>query len=400
MQVYTTNMHSNLFYILEVAFLLFGILVACQVFTNAIENLGDKLNLNHEFTGSILAAVGTALPETILPLVAIYMASQGIGGAEAKNDIAIGAIIGAPFMLTTLAIFLLGLSIFVNRKKRAEVFSRRFPDRDPKDSEYLMVNSNHLKRDLIFFLVTFGLSVSATFLSTSYINQLINYLCTKEWGVKIISLFQLEAMPNACIDDLGNGLRIAFVIVILLSYVFYIIRTYQASAEEIGDEEDETPELYMTLYTKLPDSLLTVIIQTLIGLAGIIYFAHDFVKAIEHVSEAINISPLVLSLIISPVATELPEKVNSWIWSSEGKDTLAMGNLSGAMVFQSAIPCSIGILLTPWYLDRVVFLCVSLAIIAASILLIKVLTKGKISYQTLLFTGSLYLVYLLMIFRI
>lgn len=393
-------MLSNLTYWLEIAFLLFGILVSCQVFTNAIENLGEKLGLNHEFTGSILAAVGTALPETILPLVAIYMASQGITGAESKSDIAIGAIIGAPFMLTTLAMLLLGISIYVHRKQRAVVFSRKYPDRNPKDSEYLMVNAAHLKRDLIFFLVTFGISISATFLATNYINEFINYLCTKEWGIELISLFQVGGIPNACIDDFGYGLKIVFALVIIGSYIFYIIRTYKASANEIGDEEDETPELYLQTYTKLPSNITTVIIQTLIGLGGIIYFAHDFVNAIDHISEAINMSPLVLSLIISPIATELPEKVNSWIWSSQGKDTLAMGNLTGAMVFQSAIPCIIGILLTPWALTRVSFLCIILSFIAATILLIKVLTKGRISYQTLLFTGSLYIVYLLMIFRI
>ena len=113
-------MHSDIFYSIEIIFMLFGILVACQVFTNAIENLGEKLNLGHEFTGSVLAAVGTALPETLLPLVAIFLASQNADSAAAKHDIAIGAIVGAPFMLATLAFFLLGLSIYVHQKQRKQ----------------------------------------------------------------------------------------------------------------------------------------------------------------------------------------------------------------------------------------------------------------------------------------
>jgi Ca2+/Na+ antiporter len=295
---------------------------------------------------------------------------------------------------------LLGISIFVHKKQREAVFSKKYIDRKPEDARYLMVNANHLKRDLIFFLITFGISISATFVASNYITQLINYLCTQEWGVRLISLFQLEAIPNACYEDFGYGMKIFFALLILLSYVTYIVFTYRASKEEIGEEEEEPPLLYLTKYFKLPDKIFTVTIQTLIGLAGIIYFAHDFVKAIEHVAEHANISPLVLSLIIAPVATELPEKVNSWIWSSEGKDTLAMGNLSGAMVFQSAIPCMIGVLLTPWILTKVVFICVSLSVISALILLTKLYTKGRISDMTLMFTGSLYFVYLLMIFRI
>ena len=47
---------------------------------------------------------------------------------------------------------------------------------------------------------------------------------------------------------------------------------------------------------------------------------------------------VLLALVIAPIATELPEKFNSVIWVRQGKDTLAMGNITGAMVFQSTIP--------------------------------------------------------------
>jgi cation:H+ antiporter len=102
-------------------------------------------------------------------------------------------------------------------------------------------------------------------------------------------------------------------------------------------------------------------------------------------------------LIISPIATELPEKVNSWIWSSEGKDTLAMGNLSGAMVFQSAIPSMIGVMLTPWILNESVLICAGLSIASALILLSVIQIQKKINYKVLLGAGSLYIVYLIYI---
>ena len=53
----------------------------------------------------------------------------------------------------------------------------------------------------------------------------------------------------------------------------------------------------------------------------------------------------VLALVLAPLATELPEKFNSLIWVRQNKDTLAMGNITGAMVFQSCIPTAIGIIL-------------------------------------------------------
>lgn len=383
-------------YWLEIAFLLFGILAACQVFTNAIENLGDALNLNHEFTGSILAAVGTALPETILPLVAIYMASHSAAtGIAAKNDIAIGAIIGAPFMLATLAMFLLGLSIFTHQKQRAA----KFPNRNHLD---LQVNTDHLRRDLVYFLITFSAALGATFLASHYVSSFVDYLCTQEWGVRLLGMLHMHnyvEVPVACFDDLSGILKTATALVIGSCYVVYVVQSYKNASKEIGDEEGETPELYLNkIFAKRLNHLTAVVIQTVIGLAGIIYFAHHFVQSIEHLATVFSISPLVLSLIISPVATELPEKVNSWLWSAEGKDTLAMGNLSGAMVFQSAIPCMIGVMLTPWVLNGTVLLCSSLSIASSLILLATIQFYKRVNYKVLLGVGSLYLVYLIFVF--
>src|SRR6185436_15407887 len=70
-------------------------------FTNAVEWLGQRMNLGAGAVGALLAAVGTALPESVIPIVALL----GGGGQEA-TDIAIGAIIGAPFLLGTLAMLL------------------------------------------------------------------------------------------------------------------------------------------------------------------------------------------------------------------------------------------------------------------------------------------------------
>jgi len=77
---------------------LLAILVSCYIFVNAVECLGDAFNLHQGIVGSILAAIGTALPETIIPILAILF-SRSAG----SHDVGIGAIAGAPFMLSTLA---------------------------------------------------------------------------------------------------------------------------------------------------------------------------------------------------------------------------------------------------------------------------------------------------------
>src|SRR5688500_6469097 len=103
---------------LELGVALVVILVAAELFTNGIEWFGHKLNLAEGAVGSVLAAVGTALPETMIPLVAILFAGTG-ADAGAGHEIGVGAILGAPFMLSTLAMFVTGLGvIFYARRRR------------------------------------------------------------------------------------------------------------------------------------------------------------------------------------------------------------------------------------------------------------------------------------------
>jgi len=89
-----------------------------------------------------------------------------------------------------------------------------------------------------------------------------------------------------------------------------------------------------------------------------------FVGSVQVVAIGLGVPVLILSLIITPVATELPEKFNSIIWVSRGKDTLALGNITGAMVFQSSIIPALGILFTEWKLEPVALLSAALALAA------------------------------------
>ena len=59
--------------ILVIAFLI--ILAGAELFTNGIEWFGRKLELAEGAVGSVLAAVGTALPETMIPIIAILFAT-------------------------------------------------------------------------------------------------------------------------------------------------------------------------------------------------------------------------------------------------------------------------------------------------------------------------------------
>src|SRR3954449_2147789 len=90
------------------------ILAGALLFTNAVEWLGHRLDLGEGAVGSLLAAVGTAMPETLIPIVAV------IGAEPGSDGVAIGAIIGAPFLLATIAMVVVGLSALGYRGRRSQ----------------------------------------------------------------------------------------------------------------------------------------------------------------------------------------------------------------------------------------------------------------------------------------
>src|SRR5512147_2745672 len=115
------------------------ILIGCELFTNGVEWAGKKLKLTKSAVGSILAAIGTALPETILPLIAILLLA-----GDAGTDIGTGSILGSPFTLSTIALFLCGLTAFLLAKDKA--------------TGVVHVNGKMVRNNLRFFILAYGIA--------------------------------------------------------------------------------------------------------------------------------------------------------------------------------------------------------------------------------------------------
>ncbi len=123
--------------------------------------------------------------------------------------------------------------------------------------------------------------------------------------------------------------------------------------------------------------------------------AKGFIHGVEGVSALLGISALLLSLLIIPIATELPEKVNSILWIRRGKDTLAFGNITGAMVFQGTLLPAIGIMLTPWQPRIEVLTGILVTLFAAGWMRLHA-RHGGLPVWTLLLNGVLYIGYLVL----
>lgn len=315
------------------------ILIGAELFTNGVEWLGYKLNLGAGAVGSVLAAVGTALPETMVPIIAIV---GGGGAAASQNEVGIGAILGAPFMLATLAMFISGLA--------ALLFRHNFRP--------LLLDARVVRRDLSFFLVVYTVAVLTSFL------------------------------PH-------HSLKVIAAVFLVGAYIYYVMRTFRSNHEESGHQE--LPPLYLGKPVRKSHSpgMGLVLGQLALALAAIVFGAHEFVAGVESLAAATGVPVFVLALIITPIATELPEKFNSVLWIHRGKDTLAIGNITGAMVFQSSIIPAIGILLTPWQLNRLAILSVILALISALFPYLSARRKGVVFPAQMLLGGLFYIVFII-----
>jgi len=138
-------------------------------------------------------------------------------------------------------------------------------------------------------------------------------------------------------------------------------------------------------------------LQIAVALALMVFGAHIFVQNLSVVSLSFGMSPLLFALLVAPIATELPEKFNSVTWTLKGKDTLAIGNMTGAMVFQSTFPVSVGLLFTPWRVEGMALVSAALALLSAAIVLSVVASGRKISPLVMMVGGVFYFVYALVV---
>jgi cation:H+ antiporter len=298
-----------------------AVLGGALLFTNAVEWAGTRLGLGVGAVGTILAAVSTALPESVIPVVAVVR-----GDADA-DDVAVGAILGAPFMLATVAMALIGLAALGFSRRRTQGSRLRLP-------------RGVVRRDLVFFLVLMSVTLVL--------------------GLGTPELLRYAAAP-----------------LLVLTYGGYVVLTVRRAGAAQPDEE--LPALIADPTKEDPPASAAIALQFVVGLGLIVGGAHLIVDELIAIAERIDVSPLVLALLVAPLATELPEKANSVLWIREGKDALAVGNVTGAMVFQSTLPVAIGVAFTSWELDRFALLAGVVALAGGAVALYSVDVRARLA---------------------
>jgi cation:H+ antiporter len=313
-----------------------AIYLACEYFVNGIEWLGQKLNFGATATGTILAAFGTALPESAVTFVAVIM-----GRTAEVRDIGVGAAMGGPLVLATIAYAVVGVALWGNRRRLGRADMR------------VRVEDARLARDQSWFLSIFVVKCGLGLVAFAF----------KPW--------------------LG--------VLFLLAYALYVWRELR---NDDSVSVDEVLEPLKCQPRAVSPSLTAVLGQTILALLVIAFASHIFVSQIETIGVAMHMPPHLVALLLSPVATELPETMNALIWVRQGKERLALANISGAMMIQATIPSALALFATPWLFDAPL-IAAGAVTIAAIVYLWWLFRRGHVDGRKLLPVGLLYGVFAL-----
>jgi cation:H+ antiporter len=332
------------------------IYLACEAFVNAVEWLGVRMKVGPVAVGTILAAVGTALPESVVTLVAVLF------GGHSGKDIGVGAALGGPLVVGTLAYAVVG-GVLLLRRRAAGRVSIALPAtagagqvgdssvavgvRGPLDG----TDFAGLARDQTWFLSIFVFKVALGLVAFSI----------KPW--------------------LG--------VVFLLAYIAYATREIRGTGEYASSDGLEP----LTFQKGRPvPTTFAVVAQTLVTLVVIFAASQLFVAQLDWAGPALGLPAVVVALLLSPVATELPEIMNAIIWVRQGKTPLALGNISGAMMIQATVPSALGLLFTPWKFDTPLLLA-GIATLASVVYLLVLFRRDRVTPQRLLVAGGFYLAF-------
>lgn len=268
------------------------IYLACEYFVNGVEWAGRQMAVSQQATGSILAAFGTALPESAITFVAV-----AFGATDAQRELGVGAALGGPLVLATIAYATVGVVLLATRQT--------LPDTPAIRAEF-----QRLARDQRWFLWIF--------------------LCKVALG---LVLFAWKPWLGA---------------VFLVAYGAYFWK--EMSGAEDADELLPEPLKFAPRHAHPPR--WAVAAQTLLALLVIFWASHFFVQQLDALGPQLGMRPQLLALLLSPIATELPETLNAIIWVRQGKHRLALANISGAMMIQATVPTALGLFFTPWMFDE------------------------------------------------
>ena len=313
-----------------------AIYFACEFFVNGVEWLGRKLGIGETATGTILAAFGTALPESAVTFIAVVF-----GKDPGQKDIGVGAALGGPLVLATVSYAVVGAAM---------IFSHR---RLGRKTRHIECDSKKLRDDQAWFFCIFIFKTALGLAAFRF----------KPW--------------------LG--------LLFLAAYGIYLRR--ELRGEQVHNDEQLEP---LKLHPRGDPGLLRPLLQTTLALTAIAVASKIFVGQLAAIGHQWGLSSQLVALLLSPVATELPETMNALIWVRRGKERLALANISGAMMIQATIPTALGLFYTSWMFSRELIVSAAVTLAAVAVLL-GLFSRRSVHERSLIPLAGLYAIFVIVV---
>ena len=251
--------------------------LASWLLSHGAEHLAVRFGA--KFVGRTLLSVATTLPEIA---IVVYAASAGSYG------IALGAGLGSNILMMTLGLAIM-LLIATTRLSKKPIKK---------------IDVSSFKLDKIFLLLT-----------------------------AVISAILFIDGYNFTDGIVFTGLFLVYVFI-----AFYEMRIEKKKDKEKVIEEHSNFSENINLPSNQKQLIKSGIIF-MIGTIGIFLGAEPFIESLKHVSVDIGVSPIILSVVISPIAGEMPEKISLMLLARKGAHgtSIAIANVLGSKILNNTL---------------------------------------------------------------
>jgi cation:H+ antiporter len=263
------------------------------------EHLSEKFGT--KFVGRVLLSIATTLPEIA---IVIYAAAQGSFG------IAIGSGLGSNLLMMTLGLSIM-LIIATTRLSKAPL---------------KQIDVSTFKNDMIFLILAAIISFVLFLDGFNYIDGFI--FMGLFVGYIILSLYEMRLEKR---DKIAN-------------------KNIDTNSNNNNNNNNNNKELIVEQNISHDPNedkkkFLKAIGTFLLGATGILFGAEPFIHSLEGLSVEIGISTVVLAVIISPIAGEMPEKISMMILARKGAAgaSIAIANVLGSKILNNTLLLAVAV---------------------------------------------------------
>lgn len=277
------------------------LVVASWALSYGAEHL--SLKYGAKFIGRTFLSVATTLPEIA---IVIYAAATG------SYDIAIGAGLGSNLLMMTLGLSLM-LIIATTRLSKAPLKG---------------IDVSTFKLDKVFLIIT---SIASAVLFIDGYNYFDGFIFAGMFiAYFVLALREMKVQRKKEILTFRSNKD---------------TRGY----DENGDDNDSKGDFANFNVGHKPKSfdkqMIKAILIFVTGTIGILIGAEPFVHSLQGISRDIGVSAVILAVIISPIAGEMPEKISLMILARKGTHgaSVAISNVLGSKILNNTLLLAVAV---------------------------------------------------------